>query len=138
MRGPLVLQTPRDISSKPEPRALTHPEDRSREGGNRARAGRGPEARSISPPPRPPARCPYSWHEPRTIRAPQHPRAHRHLSAWLLFATPAATSFRAKSDSRDALEPGNRLKERGVMTSSLLASAGVRRRARRGSRAHDA
>lgn len=69
----------------------------------------------------------------------QHPRAHRHLSAAILFATPAATSFRAKSGSRDPLEPGKRLKEHVGMTSastSVMPASG--RRARGGGRAHDA
>lgn len=106
----------------------------ARAGGGRAREGRELKARGAPTRSRPLllARAPHHPHPGSCRRAGRgehphapHPRAHRHLTAELLPATPATTSFRAKSASRDPPQPGKSLKEHGVMTSASSRVVGV-------------
>lgn len=119
---------------KPDPAAAERGE------GLRTRHARplapGPGARPHRPRPRPTLTC---WLAGTTRRRPtpappsrtadaqaagEHPRPHRHRSSTIPAATPATTSFRAKTGSRDPPEPGKRLKEHCVMTSAPSACPG--------------
>lgn len=133
VKGRNQLQT---RAQGPDPTWRPHPDVKDRGEGLRTRSVQpfspGPGARPHAPrpgprrhagfpgPPADPPR-PRLRPAPQRRRPPGNTRAHRHRSAALPAATPATTSFRAKTGSRDPPEPGKRLKEHCVMT--LASSA---------------